>query len=374
MSYPLTEEQQLIGQSAAEFSKEYLDPIAVELDHSGAFPKAAIEALAQHDFLGLFLSSDFGGAEAGFVSYVTVVESLARSCAAVASIVNSHAVASYAIQKWGSTEQKQQYLHNIARGELLGAIAVTENGSAMGVGAHALMAVRQENGYVLNGAKSLVCNGGAAGLYVVFATIAEPKGTLAFLLEAKAEGLTISAQHNTLGLRGCPFADLVFENVIVPDAAILASAKEGAAILAATMAVASVADAAQTVGIAQAAVEHAAAHAKQRIQFGRPIASFQAIQAHLADVASNTYATRLMVADAAAAIERDEPFLVEAAMTKLLALNLGQKSLIDTIQVEGGYGYSEGLTLARLYRDVAGTTLRDSPGDFPECTIAAEIV
>jgi butyryl-CoA dehydrogenase len=376
MSYILTEEQQLIGQSACDFAKESLNAIAVELDRTGEFPKAAIDALAGYDFLGLLLPAEDGGAEAGFVSYVNVVEVLARSCPAVASIVNSHVLAAYAIQKWGSVELKKQLLPGMAKGEVLGAIAAADSGPTGLAGNGKLVAIRQGDSYVLNGAKTFVRNAGEAGLYVVFATtdsVVKPPALTAFIVNAGTPGLNVGAKQNTLGLRGCPVADLVFVNVVVPDSCILGSANGGNAILATTLAVASVSEAAETVGIAQAALEHAAAYSKQRIQFGRAIGSFQAIQTLLANVAANCYATRLAVFDAAAAIERDQPFLAEAAMVKLLALHLGQKSLIDVVQVEGGYGYSEELTLARLYRDVAGTTVRDSPADFPEALIAAEI-
>lgn len=376
MSYPLTEEQQLIGQSASEFAKESLDCIAVEMDRTGNFPTAAIDALAGYDFIGLLLPAEAGGAEAGFVSYVTVVEILAHSCAAVASIVNNHVLAAYAVQKWGSGEQKLKYLPALAKGELLGTIAACESGPAESPGADGLTAIRHGSGYVIKGSKAFVKNAGEAGLYVVFATTdstTKPMSVTGFIVDARMPGLNVGAMEDTMGLRGCPVARVVFEDVNVPDSAVLGVANGGAAIIAETLAIASVADAAQTVGVVRAALEHAAVYAKQRVQFGRPIGSFQAIQSILANVSAKCYATNLALYDAAAAIEQGRPFLAEAAMVKLLALHLGQESLIDAVQVEGGYGYSEEMTLARLYRDVAGTTLRDSPADFPESLIAAEI-
>jgi butyryl-CoA dehydrogenase len=376
MSYTLTEEQQLIAQSASDFAKESLDTIAVELDRTGHFPRAAIKALAGHDFLGLLLPEEVGGAGAGFVSYVNVVEILARSCASVAAIVSNHVLAAYVIQTWGTAEQKKLYLPGLAQGEVLGGIAACESGATGIPGGGSLVAIRQGNGYVLNGSKTFVRNAGEAGLYVVFAktdATANPNVLTAFIVDAKAPGLHVGPKLDTMGLRGCPIADLVFNNVAVQDSAVLGSVNGGGAIIAATLAVASVAEAAQTVGLAQAALKHAATYSTQRIQFGRPIGSFQAIQVLLANVSANCYATRLAVLDAAASIEHGQPFLAEAAMVKLLALHLGQKSLIDVVQVEGGYGYSEEMTLARLYRDIAGTTVRDSPADFPEGRIAAEI-
>ncbi len=376
MNFELTEEQQLIGQSARDFAKEYLEPIAVELDHTGNFPKAAVKALAAHDFLGLLLSGTFGGAEAGFVSYAEVVETLSRFAPAVASIVNNHTVAAYAIQQWGTDEQKKQYLPGMAKGEILGATAVYEHGPTPGVGANALVALKQDGGYILNGKKAFVRNAGEAGVYVVFATT-DPalgaKALTAFLVKAETAGMKVGAKAETMGLKGCPVADITFENVVIPESALLGAASEGTVIVTKLLSIASVAEAAQTVGIGQAAVQHAAAYAKQRVQFGKPVATLQAIQTLLAEVASDCHLARLGVRNAALLIEEGKPFEVEAAMVKSFLVRLGSKMLIDTCQVEGGFGYSEFMPLPRMFRDIAGTNLLDAPGDFPEKLIAASI-
>lgn len=376
MNFELTEEQQLIGQSARDFAKQYLEPIAVELDHTGEFPKAAVKALAEHDFLGLLLPDEVGGAEAGFVSYVEVIETLSRAVPAVASIVNNHAIAAYMIQHWGTDEQRKQYLSEMAKGDILGALAIYESGATPGIGPDALVATKQEAGYVLNGKKTFVRNAGEAGVYVVFATADAaigPKALTAFLVKAGTAGMKIGAKLNTMGLKGCPVADITFENVVVPELALLGAVNQGLAIATKALAVASVAEAAQTVGIGQAAVEHAAAYAKQRVQFGKPVAVLQAIQTLLAEVATDCHLARLGLREAALLIEEDQPFETEAAMVKSFLVRLGSKMLVDTCQVEGGFGYSESMPLPRLFRDIAGTNLLDAPGDFPEQLIAASI-
>jgi butyryl-CoA dehydrogenase len=376
MNFELTEEQQLIGQSARDFGKQYLEPIAVELDQKGEFPKKVVQALAKHDFLGLLLPDDVGGAAAGFVSYVEVIEDLSRYSAAVASIVNNHTIAAYSIQEWGTADQKKQYLPAMAKGELLGGFAIYEHGPTPGVGADALVATKQDVGYVLNGKKAFVRNAGEAGVYVVFATT-DPalgaKALTAFLVKADAIGVKVGEKLETMGLKGCPVADITFENVVLPETALLGAVNGGAAISAKALAVASVAEAAQTVGIGQAAVEHAAAYAKQRVQFGKPVATLQAIQTLLAEVATDCHLARLGLRNAALLIEEGKPFEVEAAMIKSFLVRLGSKMLIDTCQVEGGFGYSETMPLPRLFRDIAGTNLLDAPGDFPEKLIAASI-
>lgn len=375
MDFQLTEEQRLIEQSAHDFAKEYLDPVAGQLDHTGEFPKGVVKELANHDFLGLLLPAEVGGAGAGFVSYVAAIESLSRSCAAVVTIINNHAMASYAIQNWGSEAQKEKYVRALVKGETVGAVAINEHGPTPGLGPDALIATRKDGGYVLKGTKAYVRNAGEAGVYVVFAVTdpAEPKTLTAFVVDASASGLKVGEKLSTMGLKGCPVADLVFENVVVPETAVLGTVKAGSEIAARTLALASVAEAAQTVGIGQAAVEHAAAFAKQRVQFGKPIASLQAIQTLLAEAATDCHLARLGLRSAAQLIEDGQPFEAEAAMVKSFLARLGSKILVDSVQVEGGLGFSEAMPLPRMFRDIAGTTLLDTPADFPDQVIAASI-
>jgi acyl-CoA dehydrogenase len=375
MNFQLTEEQQLIEQSAHDFAKEYLDPIAAQLDHTGEFPDAVVKELANHDFLGLHLPPEAGGAGAGFVSYVAVIESLARSCAAVASIINNQAMVSYSIQHWGSEAQKKQYVRALVKGEMVGAFAIYEHGPTPGTGPDALVATKKDGGYVLKGVKAYVRNAGQAGVYVAFAVTdpAEPKALTAFVVDASVVGLKVGPRLSTMGLNGCPVADVVFENVVVPESAVLGAVKTGWEIAARTLALASVAEAAQTVGIGQAALEHAAAFAKQRVQFGKPVATLQAIQTLLAESATDVYLARLGLRSAAQLIEDGKPFETEAAIVKSFLARLGSRIVVDSVQVEGGLGFSEAMPLPRLFRDIAGTTLLDAPLDFPDQAIAAGI-
>jgi len=345
------------------------------LDHTGEFPKAVIAELANHDFLGLHLPAEAGGAGAGFVSYVAVIESLSRSCAAVASIINNQAMASYAIQNWGSEAQKKQYVKALVKGETVGAFAIYEHGPTPGIGPDALVATKKDGGYVLKGTKAYVRNAGEAGVYVVFAATdaADPTALTAFVVDASAAGLKVGPRLNTMGLKGCPAAHVVFDNVKVQETAVLGTLKAGREIATRMLALASVAEAAQTVGIGQAAVEHAAAYAKQRVQFGKPIATLQAIQTLLAEAATDCYLARLGLRAAAQLVEDGKPFETEAAIVKSFLARLGSKILVDSCQVEGGMGFSESMPLPRMFRDIAGTTLLDSPADFPDYAIAASI-
>lgn len=375
MNFQLSEDQQLIEQSAHDFAKEYLDPVATQLDHTAEFPKDVVKELANHDFLGLHLPAEVGGAGAGFVSYVAVIESLSRSCAAVATIINNQAMTSYAIQHWGSDAQKKQYVRALVKGEIVGAFAINEHGPTPGIGPDALVATKKDGGYVLNGTKAYVRNAGEAGVYVVFATTdpAEPYALTPFVIDASASGLKVGERLNTMGLKGCPVAHVLFDNVVVSESAVLGTVKAGREIAARTLALASVAEAAQTVGIGQAAVEHAAAYAKQRVQFGKSIATLQGIQTLLAEAATDCYLARLALRCAAQLVEDGQPFEAEAAIVKSFLARLGSKIVVDSVQVEGGLGFSETMPLPRLFRDIAGTTLLDSPTDFPDYAIAASI-
>ncbi|MDR3762951.1 MAG: acyl-CoA dehydrogenase family protein [Acidobacteriota bacterium] len=377
MSYALTEEQLLIGQSARDFAKECLDPIAAELDHSAVYPAEMVKKLAKYDLLSLFLAGEYGGAEAGFVAFVEALEALARSSAAVANIVLNHSIAAWAIEHWGSPEQKQKYLGDLATGEKLGALAFYENGPLPGVGSDALVAKKQEEGWVLNGVKAYVRNAGVAGVYVVLATTdpeSQGKALTAFLVDAAATGLKVGEAKETMGLRGCPVAELSFENVILAESAVLGSLDAGTKLAAETLAVYSLGEAALTVGIGQAALEHAAAYSKTRVQFGRPISALHAIQTMLAETATDTHVARIALRDAAQLFEEGKPFAVEAAMVKQFLARFGSKMLLDTCQVEGGFGYSEFMPLPRLFRDIAGTTLLEAPAEFPDKTIAAALL
>lgn len=378
MSFALTEEQQLIQQTAGEFAQEFVAPLAAEIDKTGTHPADLVQKMAEYDFLGLYLPGEYGGAEAGYLSYVLTIEQLAKVSGAVASILVSHAsLAAYAIHRFGSDSQKQNYLAPLAKGETLGAFALAEPGAAPGAGPDKVVAAKEGDSYILNGKKTYVANGGAADTYIVFALTnpeAGAKGLSAFIVDAKTAGLSTSRVIAKMGLRGCQSAEILFQNVKVPAANLLGTEGEGMKIAGEAQAVADIARGAQVVGIAQAAMEDAAQYSKQRIQFGRPIANFPAIQNMLAEMAANIYVARLAIYDAASLVEQGERFAYEAAMVKLFTARIGQSALIDVIQVEGGYGYSQDMVVSRLFRDVKGVVTMDSSADFPEKVIAGELL
>jgi len=374
MNYQLTESQQILGQRAREFAAEFLDPIVAELDRGIVFPTALIGQLALHDFLGLVVPEQSGVAGAGFVSHIEVIQALSRSCPGIASVINNHALFAYAIAHWGSAAQKTQYLPALTKGETLGAIAILETGP------DALLARRRGSGFTLNGTKAFVRNAGAADVYLVFATTSA--GLTGFIIKAGTSGLTVGPRLDTMGLRACPVAHLTFKDVSAGEGDVVGMENHGSAMASQILSVSGVAEAAQTVGIAKAAVSHAAEYAKHRVQFHHPIASLQAIQTMLAEIVSDSHMAWLGVRHVARLIEDDAPFEQEAAMVKMFTGRFGSKMLVDAIQIEGGMGICEVvpkhipgvLPLARMFRDIAGTTLLDAPNDFPDKLIATGIV
>ena len=384
MTYPLTEAQSAISQRAHEFADGYLEPIAIDLDRGVLFPKALIAQLGADNFLGLVLPGQSPVAGAGFISHIELVQALSQSSPGVASIVNSHALFAYALTHWGSDAQKAKYLPVVAKGEKLGAVAIMENGPGPGLGPDALSATREAGGYRLEGVKTFVRNAGAADIYLVFATIKladDGNGLTGFIVEAGAKGLTIGPRLETMGLRACPVAHLNFSKVFIAEADVIGTENCGGVIATQLLSVGSVAEAAQTIGIARAAVRHASEYSKHRVQFRHPIARLQAVQTMLAEIATDSHMAWLGVQHAARLIEQEAPFEPEAAMVKAFIGRIGSKMLIDAVQIEGGMGVSEvvpkhitgSYPLARMFRDIAGTTLLDAPAEFPDALIAANV-
>jgi acyl-CoA dehydrogenase len=385
MNAILNQSQLLMMQGAVSFAADHLDGVAAELDHTGIYPKALVAQLAANGMLGMLLPKTSGGADLGFSAYVEVVRALSRSCPAIASILNHHILAAAAIDQWGNETQRAGTLQTLAKGERLATYALGEAGPATGIGAGALIAARKSGGFTLTGTKKFVRNAGVAEVYVIFATLDQPvgpSGLVAFIIEAKTPGVTVGPRMETMGLNGCPVADLIFNGVSVSADAVLHDLSAGSAIAERLLYLGAVAEAAQTVGIAQAAALHAAGYARHRVQFQHPIAHQEAVQTMLAEIATDSYLAWLGVERAAQLIDTGEPFEVEAAMVKEFLARVGAKMLIDSCQVEGGLGISESapkgireaLPLARLFRDIVGTTLLDAPADFPDKLIAASLV
>ncbi len=378
MSYMLTEEQELIQQNAREFSQEYIEPIAVEIDQKSEHPTELVQQLAENGFMGMCFPEDFGGVDAGYLSYVLSIEEIAKVSGGVAAILINHAsLAAYTINQYASDEIKEAYLPEMCSGEKLGAFAWSEPDHAPGAGPDRLVAVKEGDSYILNGSKSYVNNGGVADVYVTVG-LTDPeaglKGFSGFIVDANTPGLSVSRSISKMGMRACQCAELKFDNVKIPATNLLSFEGNGLTIVKQAQAAANIAEGAMVIGMAQAALTEATNYAKQRIQFKRPISSFPAMQSLMADIAANIHLARLAIYDAASLIEQDERFAFESAIIKLFVSRIGTQALIDAIQIEGGVGYCEDMSVARLFRDINGAFLSASSIEFPESVIAEEVL
>lgn len=377
MGFELSEIQQLIRRNARDFAREFIRP-GHKKSGGNSYSLECIRKMAKNDLLGIFLPEDFGGSAAGYLSYILVVEEVAKVNAGIAAILVNHAsLVGYAVDKWGSADQKKYYLPAMCKGEKLGAFALTEPGAAPGMGPDRVIAVRKGESFVLNGLKCYVPNGGIAQIYIVFA-LTDPdlgiNGMSAFVVDAKAKGFSVVRSIRKMGMQDCPMAELLFQDVTLSAKDLLGREGEGISIIQKARAVATIAEGALIIGVAQAAMEEAADYALQRQQFGKPIASFPAVQNMLAEIATNIHLARLAVFDAANSFDKGEEINTRAAMIKLFVSRIGTDALIDAVQIEGGYGYSEDVKISRYYRDVKGAFLRDSSLDFPEQEIAAALL
>ncbi|HBC92660.1 MAG TPA: acyl-CoA dehydrogenase [Pelotomaculum sp.] len=380
MDFYLTQEQQLIQQIARDFGKEQLEPHAVETDRKSRYPAAAIKAMAELDFLGLFYPVEYGGAGADFISYILMLEEISRSCASTAAIVATHcSLAAYPIYKWGSEAQKEKYLPAICTGEKLGGFALAEPGAAPASGPDKVVAILDGNHYVLNGKKYFVYNGGVADVYIVFAltqkdSATDLEGLSAFIVDASTPGLCAGRHIPKMGLCGLPTTEMIFENAHVPRENLLGTENQGYEILIETQACAGVSAAAQAVGISQTALDASVRYAKERVQFGSPIANLQAIQWMLAGMAGNVHMARVVTYQAAYLIMQGKSFTVAAAIARMLTAKAGVGVCNTAVQIHGGYGYGREMILERLLRDVKGTMLFESISEYPQQIIAEKLL
>lgn len=378
MSYTLTEEQQLIQENAKQFAAEYLAPFSTAIDRTHGISKSIIDKLAENDFFGLFIPEQYKGAGSDYLSYTLTVEQLSKASGSVAAaLINHCSLVSAMILRWGTDSQKEKWLPALCKAEKLGAFALHEPDGAPGCGASKVIAIKDGSNYVLNCHKSYVAIVGEELLYIIFALTnpeAGIKGMSAFIVESDTPGLKIERSIQTMGLRGCTKIELSLTDVKVPASSLLGVENKGTLIVEDALALAGIAQGALVSGMTQGALEHAIEYAKQRIQFGHPIAVLPAVQNMLADIKLNAHLLHLAVSMAASLVSEGKPFGMEAALVRLYASRIGQASLMDAIQVEGGYGYSEEMPLARMFRDIKGAIIVDNTMELPSAKIAADLL
>jgi butyryl-CoA dehydrogenase len=374
MDFELTDEQQLIREAVREFAEAEVTPIAAEIDRDHRFPHELLPKLAEMNLMGMPYPEKAGGAGADYVSYIIAVEELSRACASTGVILSAHtSLATWPVFKFGTEAQKDQYLHDMASGRRLGAFALTEPAAGTDAGAGTATATLHADGYALNGSKMFITNAPFAEVYIVFAKTDPERGTRgmsAFIVEKDAPGFSVGEAEHKLGIRGSSTPPVYFSDCRVPREALLGGEGDGFKIAMATLDGGRIGIAAQALGIAQAALDASVAYAKERVQFGKPIATLQAIQWMIADMATEIDAARLLVYRAASCVDNGQPYSTEGAMAKLFASEMATRVAGKAIQIHGGYGYTESYPVERNYRDAKITELYEGTSEVQRMVIA----
>ena len=375
MDFELTDEQELIREAVREFAETEVAPIAAELDREHRFPTELLPKLAELNLMGMPYPEKVGGAGADYLSYVIAIEELSRACATTSVIVSAHSsLATWPIYKFGTPEQHDKYLSDMASGRRLGAFALTEPAAGTDAAAGTCTAVLKGDEYVLNGSKIFISNAPYAEIYVVFAKTdpAAPgtRGMSAFIVERDTPGFSVGEAEHKLGIRGSSTPPLYFSDCRIPKDALLGEEGTGFKIAMQTLDGGRIGIAAQALGIAQAALDASVAYAKERVQFGKPIATLQAIQWMIADMATEIDAARLLVYRAASCVDNGRPYSTEGAMAKLFASETATRVAGKAIQIHGGYGYTESYPVERNYRDAKITEIYEGTSEVQRMVIA----
>lgn len=378
MDFLLSEEQQLIRENIREFTRQYLDPVAVEIDENSRYPQEVIAKLAEMDWMGMPYPQEYGGAGLDYLTHVMVIEEISRSCAATGFTVSCHtSLASGPIFYFGTEEQKQKYLVPLCKGQHIGAFAVTEPGAGTDVGAATTTAELDGDGYVLNGTKTFTSNGPVADTFVVFAYTDKaqgPKGMSAFIIPKGTPGLKVGEHFMKMGIRASQTSEIILKDCRIPRENLLGAEGQGLKIAMQTFDNGRMGIAAQAVGIAQAALDESLSYSKQRIQFGKPISKNQAIQWMLADMATDIDAARFLTYRAAFMKDRGLPYSKEAAMAKVFAAEMASRHASKAVQIHGGYGYIKGQKVERLMRDAKITEIYEGTSEAQRMVIASNIL
>ena len=378
MKLELNDQQKMIQKMVREFAEKEVGPIAAELDKKSEYPYKTLEKMAKLGLLGIIIPTEYGGAGLDTISYTIIIEELSKKCASTGVITSVHnSLVSWPIMKYGTEEQKKKYLPILAKGEKIGAFAGTEPNAGSDLGAMQTKAVLKGNKYIINGDKTFITSGPQAGILIVFAVTNKdlgPKGISAFIVENTMKGFNVGDTFEKLGINANHVSELVFEDMEVPKENLLGKEGDGFKIALSALDGGRIGISAQSVGIAQACLEESIEYSKQRQQFGRPIAKFQAIQWMIADIATKVEAARYLVYNAAYKKDLGERISKEAAMAKLFASETAVEAAIKAVQIHGGYGYTKEYTVERLFRDAKITEIYEGTSEVQKLVISGSLL
>ena len=375
MDFDLTPEQELIRETVRTFARERVEPVAADLDSSGSFPYELVSELGELGLMGLPIPEQYGGAGGDIVSYAIAIEELTRIDSSVAITVAAHtSLGTMPILLYGSDEQKERWLPDLATGRKLAAFGLTEADAGSDAGATRTTAELRDGSWVVNGSKLFITNAGTDvtwGVTITARTGADEISNL--VVENGTPGYTISAPMKKLGWRASDTRELAFEDCAVPEGNLLGPRGEGFRQFLEILDGGRISVAAMGVGLAQGAYDLAFAYAQEREQFGKPIASFQAIRFKLADMATEIEAGRALVHKAAWLKDQGRPFAREAAMAKLYTGELSNRVANSALQIHGGFGYMDEAAISRLYRDQKILEIGEGTNEVQRMVIARHI-
>ena len=378
MNFELNEDQIQIKNSIREFAESEIRPNALEWDETQHFPEELRPKLAELGLMGVIFPEEYGGAGMGYVEYATIIEELGRIDGSVGLSVAAHnSLCSNHIYMFGSEEQKQKYLVPLAQGESFGAWGLTESQAGSDASGTRTTAIRSNGGWKVNGSKNFITHAIACDTLVAVAVTDKEKrnkGITAFIFDKSMEGFRSDKKENKLGMRASETASVVFEDCYVPDDNRLGSEGEGFTQAMQILDGGRISIAALSVGIAQGAYEAAVKYAKERQQFGRPIAEFQAIQFKLADMATQIECSRLLTQQAAALKDAGKPVTQKSAMAKLFASETAVRVSEESIQIHGGYGYTKDYPAEKYWRDSKLLTIGEGTSEIQRLVIARNLL
>jgi len=378
MNFELTEEQDQIKYSVREFAESEIRPHVMEWDETQHFPDELRPKLAELGLMGVLFPEEYGGAGLGYVEYATIIEELGRIDGSVGLSVAAHnSLCSNHIYTFGSEEQKKNYLTPLAQGESFGAWGLTEPQAGSDASGTRTTAVRSNGGWKVNGAKNFITHAISCNTLVAMASTDRSKGShgiSAFIFDKSMEGFRSDKKENKLGMRASETASVVFEDCYVPDENRLGNEGEGFLQAMQVLDGGRISIAALSVGIAQGAYEAAIRYAKERRQFGKPIAEFQAIQFKLTDMATEIEAARLLTLQAAAMKDAGEKTTKQSAMAKLFASETAVRVAEESVQIHGGYGYTKDYPAEKYWRDSKLCTIGEGTSEVQRLVIAKQLL
>ncbi|SEI87448.1 acyl-CoA dehydrogenase [Bhargavaea ginsengi] len=373
----MTEQSQMIKEIAGKIAREKIAPRAQEVDEKGETPWENIRLLAENGFFGIDVPEEYGGVGSDTAAHVSVVEEIAAACASTSVALSTQALTITPFLLAGTEEQKKKYVVPLATGDVLGSFGITEPGAGSDVSSIQTRAVKEDNGYRLNGHKIFITNAGDSEIYVIVARTSEERtnGISLFIVEKGTSGFSFGKKENKMGIRGSVTRELFLEDVFVPQENLLGGEGEGFKILMNVFNITRPVVGAQATGIAKGAYEYCLEYVKERKQFGKPIQHFQMVQSTLADMAMKVEASRLLVQKAAMMLDQnDEDVIAYSSMAKCFASDTAMQVTTDAVQLLGGNGFIKDYPVERMMRDAKITQIYEGTNQIQRIIIAKQIL